>query len=202
MQDAQGHPAVVLGDAGVAVVGAPYDRHVSGACHEQLAAVRGDAHQAAGREQVTAQRDQQIVGAGQHRARVGRDAGERPEAGAGLTHEGGGLHPVPLHIADGDPRDPVPHRERVVEVATDSHSVLRGRVPGADPDAREVGQLGGEHVPLQGQAHLRPGALEPDVLQGLIDKTPKSEEELLGVVGCVAVSVHGVPARCDAMGSF
>ena len=100
-----------------------------------------------------------------------------------------------LHITDGHPRHPVPHREGVVEVTSYRQTVLRGRVPGCQADAREIRQSGGEHVPLQRHAELCPGPLQPDVLQCLIDKTTESDKEFLGAVRRFAVSsVHDIPA--------
>jgi hypothetical protein len=96
---------------------------VPGAGDGKSAAGGVEAQEAAGREKATAHRDKQVIGAAQHLPRIGRGAGDGPQAGAGLPHAGNGFHVVTLDIADGESDGPIRHREGVVPIAADVQAV-------------------------------------------------------------------------------
>ena len=81
-------------------------------------------------------REEQIVGPAQHLAGVGDAGGHRAQADADLPHEGGRLHVMPLHVAEGEGERPVRQPEAVVPVAADVQAVPRGCVAGRRPQAR------------------------------------------------------------------
>jgi hypothetical protein len=155
---------------------------VSGAGALQGAGGRVEPYEGAGGEEVGAQGQEQVVGAGQQLPGLARHGGEGPQGDPDLAHERGRLDVVALDVADGQSDAPVGHGEGVVPVAADVEAVVGGGVADGQAEVVRGGQVPGQHAALQGDGQLDPGALQLGQLARPGGQRPETGEQFVAVL--------------------
>ncbi len=187
----QRQPAVVQHHLAPAVGGGPDRRDMAGARIRQLAGRRVEAQEGARHEQAGTQRHQQVVDPGEDLSRIGGDTGDGAQPDADLTHEGGGLHVMALHVTDDDADRPTRHHEGVVPVAADVQPGTGRDVARRGPQPRHHRQLDRQDVALERHGQFHPDLLEFDPLEHLAGELHQGLRQLV-----VPWFRAGVTPRC------
>jgi hypothetical protein len=117
--------------------------------------------------------------------------GDRAHGCAHLSHEGGGVHVVPLGVADLQGDGTVGHDEGVVPVSANIEPVAAWSVSGGDLQAGEVLGQRGEHGLLERRGQLDSCLLQANAFQCLACKIGKSTHEGALIRGRVVFAVVG-----------